>query len=154
MALFLDTGVLGLLTNPTANADAQQCTRWLRDCIAAGATVCVPEIADYELRRKLLHRDSLHALQKLDLLVTEVASRYVPLTTEAMQCAADYWGRMRKQGTPTAAPDSLDGDMILAAQANISASANNPSIIVTDNVGDLERVGDARRWRDLPPAAY
>ena len=154
MPLFLDTGILGLLTNPKGHPVATACTQWLRDCIAAGATVCVPEIADYELRRELLLCNSVRALEKLNILITDIATRYVPLTTETMRCAAEYWARMRKQGTPTADQKSLDGDVILAAQANLTAVPGQPAIIVTNNVGHLARLADARSWRDVPPGIY
>src|SRR5579862_3908706 len=110
MPLFLDTGVLGWLTNPKGHAVATECTRWLRDCVAAGSDICVPEIADYELRRELLRTNSTNALRKLDQLVQEI-TRYVPLTTEAMRRAAIYWARVRNEGKPTAPPEALDADI-------------------------------------------
>lgn len=50
----LDTGPLGLLTNPRQTPDVVACTAWLRSILAAGARVVLPEIVDYELRRELL----------------------------------------------------------------------------------------------------
>jgi len=57
MNLLLDTGILGRLCHPRQRknrAVAQWLVQLLRDA-AGGVRVFIPEIADYELRRKLLH---------------------------------------------------------------------------------------------------
>ena len=50
--VFLDTGPLGVLTNPKGTPDALACQQWVRDLLAAKVRVVVPAIADYELRRE------------------------------------------------------------------------------------------------------
>jgi hypothetical protein len=50
----LDTGPLGIITNPRQTPEVVACTAWLRNVLAAGARVGLPEVADYELRRELL----------------------------------------------------------------------------------------------------
>ncbi len=52
--VILDTGTLGLLTNPRARPDALACRQWAQSLLAAGTRVIVPGIADYELRRELI----------------------------------------------------------------------------------------------------
>ena len=104
MSLFLDTGVLGMVTHPRAATLNAACLNWLEGCIGAGSTICVPEIADYELHRELIRLDS-KSLQRLDELES-VVGECVPLSTPAMREAADLWAQMRKQGTPTP-PTSL-----------------------------------------------
>lgn len=47
------------------------------------------------------------------------------------------------------APDALDGDVILAAQALLVANEGNEVIIATTNVGHLSRFVDAREWQDI-----
>ena len=54
MILLLDTGVLGVVTNPKATPTNEECRVWLRDMLVQGTRVVIPEIADYELRRELL----------------------------------------------------------------------------------------------------
>jgi predicted nucleic acid-binding protein len=152
MPLFLDTGVLGLVTHPRAKDEAAACIQWLHDCIAAGATICVPEVADYELRRELVLNNSQRALRNLNELVTDVAE-YIPLNTTVMRTAADLWAELRRRGQPTADARELDGDVILAAQAREFAT-NKARIVVTNNVGHLSRMIQAERWQDLPAADY
>jgi hypothetical protein len=47
-------------------------------------------------------------------------------------------------GTPTAPPEALDGDVILAAQAERAGA-----IVATENVAHLARFVIARHWRDI-----
>jgi predicted nucleic acid-binding protein len=78
--------------------------------------VIVPEIADYEVRRELIRRNSQRALANLDQLCTQL--EYLPITTRGMRLAANLWAQARNAGLPTAAGHALDGDVVLAAQAN------------------------------------
>src|ERR1044071_305060 len=61
--------------------------------------LCVPEIIDYEMRRKLLHlghhrhQRRRWALGALIILDKMVALGYVPLTTNAMRLAAEIWAQ-------------------------------------------------------------
>ena len=53
--IFLDSKPLGMVANPGNNPDAIRCRQRARDLWAAGVSIFVPEICDYELRRKLIH---------------------------------------------------------------------------------------------------
>jgi hypothetical protein len=75
--------------------------------------VLLPEIADNEVRRELLRLKVHAALRRLDALHNETV--YFPLTTAMMRHAAELWAQMRQAGIPTADPQALDGDVILAA---------------------------------------
>jgi len=81
--------------------------------------VYIPEIADYEIRRKLLHLEltgrSSTALNRLNELA--VVFKYLPLSTATFRKAAQLWANARAKGRSTAHPHSLDADVILAAQA-------------------------------------
>lgn len=114
-AILLDTGPLGLVTHPKAREDNDECIQWLVDIVNAGASVFIPEIADYELRRELLRAGKTKGLRRLDELKEQLD--YLPLTTPTMLKAAEYWATTRQQGKPTADDKALDGDVILAAQA-------------------------------------
>jgi len=46
--IVLDTGPLGIITNPRQTPDVVACTAWLRSMLAAGARVVLPEVIDYE----------------------------------------------------------------------------------------------------------
>jgi hypothetical protein len=63
--VLLDTGPLGMVTHPRPN---REIVEWLRALLAAGASVLVPEIADYELRRELLRAQRTKGIARLDTL--------------------------------------------------------------------------------------
>jgi predicted nucleic acid-binding protein len=142
----LDTGPLGMVTNPkTSSAICQECKLWLDDLPLKGYEVMLPEIADYELRRELLRVGKVAGIRRLDQL--KAAITYRPITTEVMLKAAELWAEARKRGRPTADPKELDGDVILAAQAALVADEGNEVIIATTNVGHLSQFIDAREWQ-------
>lgn len=56
---------------------------------------------------------------------------------------------MRQAGIPTADPQELDGDVILAAQALAVPQPADTFVIATTNVGHLSRLAPAARWQDI-----
>ena len=123
------------------------CEQWLASLLSAGRRIIVPEITDYELRRELLRIGRRAAIRRLDALAQ--ATEYLPLTTAAMRRAAELWAQARQQGRPTAADNTIDADMILAAQA---LTLNAPAaVIATTNVGHLAHFVAAELWRNITP---
>jgi predicted nucleic acid-binding protein len=147
LVIILDSGPLGLVTNPKATEDALACNRWLEGLVRKGISVKIPEIADYEVRRELLRADKVKGIQRLNEL--QMFIDYIPLTTQIMLQAAQFWAQMRKQGTPTADNKALDGDVILAAQAIDIQKEGHKVIIATTNVGHLSRLAEAKEWREI-----
>ncbi|MGH2345513.1 MAG: hypothetical protein ACRDG4_09835, partial [Chloroflexota bacterium] len=145
--IVLDTGPLGMAVRGDKYPPF---ARWLRRTVESGILLCVPEIADYELRRGYLLKGWLDQTARLDELGK--ALRYVPLTTSAIRRAAGFWADARRNGIQTAPDPALDGDVILAAQTlELAASLQlqpNDVIVATDNVGHLGRYVDAQRWSD------
>jgi len=137
--IVLDTGPLGKIAHPRPN---QEIAGWLKRVVASGAVVIIPEIADYELRRNLLLEGMASSLKRLDELKDLLL--YMPLTTQAMMKAAEFWAEARKQGKPRGAPDALDGDAILAAQAHEAGG-----VIATENVGHFSWFVQAKHWREI-----
>ena len=145
--VLLDTGVLGLIVQPSRKPEPRRCKEWLRTVLQSGSEVFIPEIADYELRRELLHMEFADSVTRLDQLKALV--QYLPITTDAMLRAAELWADARKQGAPTADAKALDGDVILAAQASVLPASGQPAVIATTNVAHLARYVDAKRWEDI-----
>ncbi len=110
--------------------------------MASGALVIIPEIADYELRRNMILEGLTASLKRLDELKDLLF--YMPLTTRVMMKAAEFWAEARKRGKPGAAPDALDADAILAAQADEAGA-----VIATENIGHFPWLIEARHWREI-----
>jgi|GEM_PF-368723 len=121
MNLLLDTGILGQLCHP-AKQTSRPVIDWIEQILRSGSTdrIFIPELCDYELRRKLLHLISKgQSTQKSVDRLNDLARllEYLPLDSATMHQAAEFWSDARTRGQPTAPEMSLDGDAILAAQA-------------------------------------
>ncbi len=143
MNLLLDTGILGQLCHPSKQTN-QEVRDWIAAILTSGSEdrVYLPELCDYELRRKLLHlvrkgQSSPRSIQRLDELCELL--EYLPLDTETLRKAAEFWADSRLRGNPTAADIALDGDVILAAQAAMVGGT-----IVTTNRSHLSQFVSAR----------
>ena len=64
-SILLDTGPLGMITNPKGNSDCQACQQWLRTRQRLGDRIVLPEICDYELRRELIRARKIRGIQQL-----------------------------------------------------------------------------------------
>ena len=143
--ILLDSGPLGLITNPRASPPAAACGQWVVNAISGGAAVVVPEIADYVVRRELMRARRTAGIARLDAFIGQV--EFLPIETAAMRRAAAFWAEVRQQGQPTAADPALDGDVILAAQA---ATLDRPEVIVaTTSPKHLLRFVKAELWIDI-----
>ncbi len=142
--VLLDAGPLGMVTHPRKNPEIKT---WLQQLLRRGVVVMVPEVADYEVRRELLRAGKKKGVERLDAL--KVAIGYVPLTTEAMLKAAEFWAEARRRGQPTADNKALDGDVILAAQVVTMKRQGDDMIVATTNVGHLGRFVEAKNWQAI-----
>ena len=149
MIILLDAGPLGILTNPKATPLNLECRQWMKELLLKNYRVILPEIADYEVRRELIRAKRLEGIQRLDDWKSRL--EYQPLTTTTMLKAAEFWAEARQTGKPTASPEALDGDVILAAQASLIAESQGDRIVVvaTTNVGHLERFVNAKYWQSI-----
>lgn len=145
--VILDSGPLGMITNPRATPLCRECRFWLNSLPSRGYKAILSELADYEVRRELIRAGKVTGIRQLDLLKTGI--EYLPISTDTMLLAAQLWADARLRGRPTADPNSLDGDVILAAQAILLANQGNEVVIATTNVGHLSQFVDAREWRSI-----
>jgi len=149
MIVLLDSGPPGLVTHPYATrGPALACNQWLDRILESGVKVHVPEIADYETRREALRRRQYNSLANLDGLIESLT--LIVITTATLHRAAELWAQARQRGRPTADPAALDGDAILAAQAQLLAESMGDTVIVaTANLGHLGLFVDARPWQEI-----
>ena len=147
--ILLDTGILGRLCHPRREQN-QPVTHWLLKILnepTSDVRVILPEIADYELRRKLLHligkgQSSNKSIDRLDSLGRLLD--YLPLDTEVMHHAAELWAQCRRRGWPLSSEQALDGDVILAAQAQLVEGT-----IATTNRKHLDILVPAKTWEEI-----
>lgn len=147
--LVLDSSALGRLCHPKQpkNRPFVEAVTELLGSPTPYADLCVPAIAEYELRRKLLHlvgrkQASLVSVQRLDDLCSELS--LLELSSHVLRLAAEYWAELRRRGLPTDASASLDADVILAAQA-----ATVGGWVVTSNFRHLIRLIPVIRPEDI-----
>jgi predicted nucleic acid-binding protein len=149
MTFVLDTGILGRLCHPHV-AQHRELTEWLVEALSRTprvTRVVLPEIADYELRRKLLHLTKKNSRAQQSLARLDELGRileYRPLTTATMRRAAMLWADARHRGLPTAPPEALDSDVILAAQ-----TIEVGGTIITTNRKHLARFVPAVGWEEI-----
>lgn len=146
--LLLDSGPLGLVTQPRLSPEVVAMNQWLIDCLSSRDAVLVPAIIYYELRRELLRARKAAGLARLDAFVQSDPNRYLALTDEALRLAAELWAAARQQGRPTASAPDLDIDVILAAQA-LALGDGAEVIVVTTNTRHRGQFVDARLWNDV-----
>jgi predicted nucleic acid-binding protein len=109
---------------------------WLRQRVATpGVLARVPAVADYEARREAERKGARTQLARLaDLLALAPTA---PVTDDAWIKAAEFWALVRQGGLPTAHPEALDGDALLAG--------------VADTLGGEGGCGDRRHDQRPPP---
>ena len=146
----LDAGVIGLLCCSRRVSDVVACFTWVEGLKRAGVNVVLPDISIYEVRRALIRAAAGAKLVRLEALLSVQAR--VPVEPEAWLKAAEFWAIVRRAGKPTASPDSLDGDAILAGVAATIGAPGDSVTIATTNVRHLSWSPgiDARRWEMIP----
>lgn len=142
--VLLDAGPLGIASHPRPSADI---LAWMSRLFAAGVSLLIPEIADYEVRRELLRANRLRGVQRLDDLKTRLG--YLPITTDSMLRAAQLWADARRHGRPTASDASLDADVILAAQA--LTIVGKTVMVASSNPKHVGRFVAADLWQNVEP---
>lgn len=140
----MDSNIVSKLCHPKANRNLVE---WFfAFCNRQDFRLFLPEIVDYEVRRylieKTLRNEACKSLERLERFSNQI--EYLPLTTSMWKKAAQLWAENRINGTPTAPPDSLDGDVLLAAQA---IEVNG--VVITENTRHIGRMVTATRWNNL-----
>lgn len=139
MKLVLDTNILGKVCHPKAAAN-RAIAEWLQGCLSDPTyQVLLPEIADYEMRRILIWRgtykgvpEAKKSLERLDQF--KQVLEFLPLDSDVMLLAAEFWARARATGLSVDPEAALGADLILAAQVYLSGAQ-----VVTENRRHLER---------------
>ena len=153
MIVFIDSGILGKLSNPNRTEETVAVNNWLFSLLGKGVYVVSSHICDYEVRRSLIlesnRKSNVDSIRELDDLYNYLT--FLPLTDEVMKEAAGIWAEARIQGMPTADEKSLDADVIICAQYKLIESEypGRYIVIATTNVDHLSRFAEAKEWHDI-----
>jgi predicted nucleic acid-binding protein len=147
--VLLDSTPLGLACRRPGITAVDRCHAWIATLEAAGVQVCIPEIADYEVRRELQRLGLAPGVRRLEALTTRL--QYAEITTPIMRKAAEFWADVRRRGLPTSGNQALDADAILAAHAALIGGPGDAVTVATSNVAHLARFPgvDARDWATI-----
>ncbi len=147
--ILLDAGIVGLLFSSPSLPNVVACGDWLEGQSQAGVDFVLSDLTDFEVRRELLRLRAHAKLRRLDDLRPTLRTPQVDF--QVWLKAAEFWAIVRQAGRPTAAPDALDGDAILAAVASRIIQAGDSATIATTNPSHLGRFPgvDARKWEDI-----
>jgi predicted nucleic acid-binding protein len=149
--LLLDSNILTCVLRPEVAENHEVAQTMIAVLGNPQFELFVPEVIDYEVRRKLLHlgQHQHHARkwarEALVLLDELVGVGYIPLTTFAMRLAAELWAKTRAEGRLRGTEVSLDVDVILAAQAKQVGGQ-----IVTMNEKHFRGMVEVFDWRCSP----
>ncbi|MCX6379603.1 MAG: nuclease [Armatimonadetes bacterium] len=149
--VFLDSGPLGILTNPKRPPETVAVLTWAIAMQRAGHRFITPSIADFEVRRELERAGKVNGIAALDAWNNASPDRYLPLSDSALRLASKLWAHARNSGTATADPKELDGDVLIAAQVLNMGLPSYGFIIATMNVGHLAQFVSADLWTNIHP---
>lgn len=150
--ILLDSGPLGLIVRAPNKPKVVRCVAWLNAISATGATILIPEISHYEVRRELFRIRAVGSLRRPDQALDPGSGfRHLTLSTDAIIKAAEFWALLRHSGIPTASPEALDADAILAGQAAFAGLPGDIVTIATTNLAHLSRFPgiDAQTWDQI-----
>ena len=142
--VLLDSAPLGMAVHPRPTPEF---LRWWAALQAGSTAVGIPEIAVYELRRELVRLNRTESLRQLEVLRENF--RFFPITTPIIYRASELWAEARRFGRPTASPESLDGDVILAATAQLQQESGDDVIVATTNLSHLAPLVPAAYWHEV-----
>lgn len=148
--IVLDSGPLGDACRRRGHPVVEDLTMWSIQARTNGALIAIPEIADQEVRRGLLHDGAADGVERLDELRSDLGY-YIPITTAAKRKAAELWADARRRGYATAYDKEIDADVILAAQALSFVGLADELLVATYNERHLSRYLNASHWRDIVP---
>jgi hypothetical protein len=157
MIVFLDTNILGLISNAnTSFEECQQCEKWFITLSIRGVRFVTSDICDYEVRRGLISSSIRSGkpspgINLLNSLKTDGFLEFLPVSTEVLDLAANLWAKASVDGQTTRDDKNIDVDIIISAQYQILKERypGQRVVVATTNLKHLSRFCDAARWQDI-----
>ncbi len=153
MIIFIDTGVLGLLSSPNKREEVINSQEWLYYLLSRGVNVVSSDICDYEVRRgtfltikEKLKQQSQEKLEALHDLIN-----FLPVSSIILKQSAELWAKTRQLGLPTAEVENIDIDVIIGATCQLLEEEypGQRLIVATTNVKHLSRFVEAQNWFNI-----
>jgi predicted nucleic acid-binding protein len=162
MIVFIDSNTLGLIANPHTNLedkkynpDAENCQRWFANLLRRSVRFVTSDICDYEIRRGLVSSvnsgKDAPGLELLNFLKTNEDLEFLPVTSDALELAANLWAEASSLGKQTSDSKNIDADMIISAQYQLLRDEfpGQKVIVATTNLKHLSIFCEAAHWRDI-----
>ncbi len=115
--------------------------------------MAVPSICYFEVLREMERLNATAQIERLKAFCFNPPVRFLSITDAHLELAAKLWAQARQNGKPTASPESLDVDVILAAQTLSLGLSPTEYTIATTNVGHLAQFARAELWTDITPGS-
>lgn len=157
MIVFIDTNILGLISNENTSFDeAQQCKKWFSVLLIRSVRVVTSDLCNYEEMRGLLSSSILKkevapGIKSLESLKADGFLEFLPVSTEALDLAAKLWARASTSGQTTRDEKDIDIDIIISAQYQLLKDEfpGQQVIVATTNLKHLSIFCEAAHWRDI-----
>ncbi len=148
--ILLDAGVIGLACCSRSLPQVQPYWKWIDDLEATGASIGIPHVTYYKVRRELLRVRATAKLVRLEAI--RARQNMILVDEKAWDQAAGFWAIGRQTGKPTAHSQALDADAILAGVAATLVRPGDSVMIATTTTWHLQRfLGvDAQQWDAIP----
>lgn len=127
------------------------CRSWIKECIRTGNRIIVPAITYYEVLRELERLNASTQIARLKSFCHSVEDRFLSITDTHLEQAAKLWAHARNLGTPTASPEAIDSDVILAAQVLSLGLREADYVVATTNVAHLSLFVSCEHWTKIVP---
>jgi len=142
----LDSNIISRLLHPKHPNNIDLCKWFINFLNGDRKKIFLPEIVAYEVRRglwvKKLKDNNCKSLERFDHFSKHL--NYLPINSNVFKIAEELWARARINGYPTASNDSLDADVLLAAQAlEVEGS------VITENIRHLKNYVRTHHWKEL-----
>lgn len=153
MIILIDTGIVGLLTQPNSTNESTQILDWMYNSLAKSVRVLASDICDYEIRRGLikarLDGRCSDGIEKLDQLREVI--EFLPITNRALAHACVYWADAAKKSQLNAPKHDINFDLILCGTWKVLTEdyPGQDIVIATKNLRDFLRFANADLWQNI-----
>ncbi|MEB3309761.1 MAG: hypothetical protein VKJ02_05970 [Snowella sp.] len=154
MIILIDSGVLGILSNPNESAINIKCEEWLYNKIVKGCTILSSQICKYEVKKSLLlvqEKTSFTVSGTQKLTELENLIDFIDVKASDIEIACQLWVQSIVKGIQVAPSMDINFDIIICAQFR-RLELENPGrevVIATTNLRHLQRFAKADLWENL-----